>query len=295
MNVFTEPNPSKDESVEVMFIGLHLLKIYIGLCNIYNDFMGHKARRRLGQNFLTNTGVAEAEAAHANGKRVLEIGAGRGMLTKRLCAVAKSVIAVEKDPKLYDFLDVMLKFDNLTLIPGDFFKLEPHEIDPAQIDIVIANIPYSLSSKTIGWLRDNNKEAVLCLQKEFVEHMMAPAGSDSYSRLSVTCALSFRIVEIMRVPRRYFRPAPSIDSAVIFMKPVGKGLSNSQDEVINLIMQHKKKTLKTALHDARHGLNIGEPKLRQFLGRLPDNERVFKMQPRQILAVADELIKLQKL
>src|SRR5690349_21760406 len=122
--------------------------------------------KSLGQNFLKNRDVAIAEAAHSYEKVVLEIGPGYGILTKELCKHAKRVIAVEKDANLYRFLTNEIKSKKLKLINKDFFKASDEELETEKIDIVIANIPYNLSSKVVEWLFTNSKQAVLCLQKE---------------------------------------------------------------------------------------------------------------------------------
>ncbi len=256
--------------------------------------MPFESRKSLGQNFLTNEAVARAEAAHAIDKTVLEIGPGKGMLTRELCNNAKKVIAVEKDRRLFLYLDSTLRRKNLELINADFFDLGKSEVDIDGIDIVIANIPYNLSSKVISWLYSNNKEAVLCLQKEFVEHMLAIPGTKHYSRLSVMCALSFRLAEIMKVPRKNFNPKPRVDSEVIFLKPKKINITKSEELMINLLMQHKKKTLKNAILDSRRQANWDDG-IARFITENRCDERVFKMNPEEILEVARKLTTLQKL
>ena len=65
-----------------------------------NDFIGIRSKKKLGQVFLINENVAEAEAAHSVDKTVIEIGPGPGMLTRALCRNAKKVVAIEKDRSL---------------------------------------------------------------------------------------------------------------------------------------------------------------------------------------------------
>ncbi len=257
--------------------------------------MAKAGKRYMGQNFLISTTVAEAEAAHAHGKTVLEIGPGKGILTKELCKVAKRVIAVEKDTKLFAVLGAALQYKNLTLVNRDFFLAAPDELGLGKVDIVIANVPYSMSSKIIVWLREHGLEAVLCLQKEFVEHMLAREDTSSYSRLSVMCALSFRITEIMNVPRSSFRPIPGVDSEVIFLKPGKQGITRQEDLIINLLMQHKKKTLRNAILDSKEELGVGSKDISRFIEGNDCSQRVFKMSPERILGVAKGLAALQKL
>lgn len=257
--------------------------------------MNFKANKKLGQNFLINRDIAISEAAHAEDKTVLEIGPGRGMLTEELCNVATHVIAIEKDERLFNYLTSKLQYKNLTLLNKDFFSCTNSELMLDKVDILISNIPYNLSSKVISWLHHNNIEAILCLQKEFVEHMLATSGSKNYSKLSVICALSFKIIEIMKVSKKSFIPKPKIDSQIIYLKPLASSITEAEDNMINFIMQHKKKLLKNAVLDSSKNLNISHEKLILFLNKTPlSSERVFMLSPAQILQVARELSKLQK-
>lgn len=251
--------------------------------------------RKLGQVFLINRDVAYNEAEHANEKVVLEIGPGHGVLTKELCLRAKKVIAVEKDVLLYDELKRNLDFPNLKLIHADFLELTDEQLDAKEIDIVIANIPYNISSEIIGWLCEQGKEAVLCLQKEFVEHMLAKEGSRSYSKLSVFSALSLSISEIMDVPKGNFNPVPKIDSEVIYIKPKKTRLTEKQEEVIGALMQHKKRTVRKAFIDSRAYFDETKERMDEIAKNTGVAEkRVFTLNPAELLELADKAIEFQK-
>ncbi|MGC8479716.1 MAG: 16S rRNA (adenine(1518)-N(6)/adenine(1519)-N(6))-dimethyltransferase RsmA [Candidatus Micrarchaeia archaeon] len=254
-----------------------------------------KPNKKLGQNFLINKNVAFAEAAHGEDKVVLEIGPGRGILTEELCKVSKEVIAVEKDERLFNYLSSKLTYPNLKLINKDFFDCTDSEINLSNIEILISNIPYNLSSKVISWLYKNKIEAILCLQKEFVDHMLAVPNSPSYSKLSVMCHLSFKIVPMMKVSRKSFFPKPKVDSQIIYIKPNSNKPNNEEEEIITLIMQHKKKRLKNAIINSISKLNIEKSKLEHlFLNDSIFEERVFKIEPESILKISKTLIELQK-
>ncbi len=251
-------------------------------------YIGMKARpkRQLGQNFLICKEIAAEEAKFGIGKNVLEVGAGKGMLTKELCKTAKSVIAVEIDEGLYNEL-LSLKAGNLTAIKGDFFKLEK-----PKADIMVANIPYNLSSRILMWLAENRMDAVLCLQKEFVEHMVAKAGTRKYSRLSVFAALSFGTEVIREVPASCFYPKPSVDSEIIMLK--AKGIGSGLDyEYIAMLMQHKKKRIYNAVQDSYSKLGLTKKEARAIGMKMKEKEkRVFTMEPKMLLEAARELRKL---
>jgi len=250
--------------------------------------------KKLGQNFLISKRVAVAEAVHAYGKAVLEIGPGYGILTEELVKRAKHVIAIEKDHFLYSLLSTKLKRKNLELIEGDFLKVE-NSLKTDDIDIVISNIPYNLSSKVIAWLASNKKEALLCMQKEFIEHMLALSGSKKYSKLSVYAQLSFSMTKLMDVPRGNFRPMPKVDSALIYLKPKKREISEDELLVIGMLMQHKKKELKNAIVDSAKQLGLSKEEVAKLASMLANKEkRVFKMSPDELLSTASEIVKLRK-
>ena len=249
-----------------------------------------KPIKALGQNFLVNRAIAEIEAEHARGKRVLELGSGYGVLTKELCKKAKGVVSVELDKNLFTMLKHELAGKNLKLINKDFFEASNEELELDKTDIMISNVPYKLSSKVIDFLLKNRLQAVLCLQKEFVQHMLAKPGTRNYSRLSVMFQLGFSYTKLVEVSRGSFRPIPKVDSVVIYMKPKGTALSDAEKQVINAVMQHKKKTVKNAILDSETYL----AKTRKELGSMVDNigekeSRVFKLSPEEILTVSKKM------
>ncbi|MGC8676318.1 MAG: 16S rRNA (adenine(1518)-N(6)/adenine(1519)-N(6))-dimethyltransferase RsmA [Candidatus Micrarchaeia archaeon] len=252
-----------------------------------------KPKKSLGQSFLVSRHVAEIEAAHASGKNVLEIGPGLGILTKELCSVAKKVVAVEIDPLLYSNLRHSIRAENLKLLNKDFFKTEAEELELGSTDIMIANIPYKLSSKTIAFLHRHRLQAVLCLQKEFVEHMLAKPGTHKYSKLSVMSQLSFSMTKIADVPRGNFRPVPKVDSSVVYIKPKGE-ISADEEQMISRIMQHKKKTLRNAVIEALESAGMrrddASKAAERIAGKTPE-ERVFKLEPTALLELAKEMRK----
>ncbi len=255
--------------------------------------LGPRPKKKLGQVFLVNEHIAEIEAVHAEGKNVIELGPGRGILTKKLCKKAKFVLAVEKDATLYKILTATMKDRNLELINADFFKLGNEMLERYKIDIMVANVPYNLSSKVIEFLIENRLQAVLCLQKEFVEHMLAEPGTKDYSRLSVMSHLCVRVTKILDVKRGNFSPIPRVDSAVIYLKPLKTEVTREESQIINLLMQHKKKRLRNAFIDSRHSLGIAKDAAASMSEKLSNNEaRLFAMTPDDILSTAREILLL---
>ncbi len=261
---------------------------------MYNSDM-IRTKKRLGQVFLVNPAVAEAEAAHSYDKTVLEIGPGPGILTGALCKNAKRVIAVEKDSFMCTVLKHNVKSDRLKLINKDFFEATDDELEIDSVDILISNIPYNLSSKVIGWLGERKMQAVLCLQKEFVDHMLAVPDTRNYSKLSVYTSLMFKVTKIMNVAKGSFRPVPKVDSTVIYLKPKDVKIDKTALFMMGLIMQHKKKTVYNAILDSDSYIGMGRKELAKRCEKLGHRtDRVFKLAPEEILKVAVELNKSLK-
>ena len=247
-----------------------------------------RALKKLGQHFLLNEQVAKVEARYASGKRVVEMGPGLGILTRELCAVAKNVTAVERDPRLYEMLAESLSAGNLKLISSDFFDLEYGAL--GNPEIMVSNIPYNLSSKTIGWLAEHGMEAVLCLQKEFVEHMLAEPDTRDYSRLSVITHLQFDVSNVIDVPQSDFYPPPNVDSKVVHIKPNSKLLTHSELYIITSIMSHKKKKVRNSIMDAEKALGLSKEDAYRLADSVPSSgERLFKLEPIKIMEIAKSI------
>ena len=246
---------------------------------------GIGTHKRLGQNFLVNTGIAKAEAEYARGRAALELGAGLGALTKELCAVAKRVVAVEYDKRLFDLLASTLSEKNLELVNADFFEPGTGKFEGAEI--MVSNIPYNLSSKTLAWLGERDIPAVLCLQKEFVEHMLAEPGTGKYSRLSVVTKLRFSVHEIMDVPASMFYPRPRVDSKIIYIKPSGAGIDKKSLDTISLLMMHKKKKIRNAVIDSSAAMGMSKASAAKLADSLACKDmRAFQMEPDLLLKTA---------
>ncbi|MCW6159850.1 MAG: 16S rRNA (adenine(1518)-N(6)/adenine(1519)-N(6))-dimethyltransferase RsmA [Candidatus Micrarchaeales archaeon] len=241
--------------------------------------------KKLGQNFLINKRVAKTEANFGMDRKVIEMGPGLGILTRELCKVAKSVLAVEKDHALYDYLSGELKGRNLELINDDFFKVPARRL--SGFDIMIANIPYNLSSKTLMWLGEKGMPAVLCLQKEFVDHMLAKPDSKDYSRLSVMCALQFTVTPVIDVPANDFYPEPRVSSSVVFLRPKKTKVGRAVLGIITLIMEHKKKKVRNAVLDSEKMLGLTKERAERVLDSLPHSDmRAFQLSPEELLGIA---------
>jgi len=255
---------------------------------------GFKPRKSLGQNFLISKDIAVIEAKYAKGMTVLELGPGTGILTRELCKSAKHVIAVEKDARLADAIKTSLKEENLKIIEADFFSVDFSKFEG--IDIMVSNIPYNLSSKLIYWLSGMNIPALICMQKEFAEHMIAKPGTRNYSKLSVVSSLSFNVHRVRDVPAGNFYPKPRVDSTIVYLVPKHSQIGSEALAMISLIMNHKKKRLRNAIVDSSKELGLTKSEARKISEGLKDaDSRPFQLEPEQILEIATQFKGLCKL
>ncbi len=221
-------------------------------------------KKSLGQCFLQDRNILalEAKLAGPQGKTVLEIGPGDGRLTEAVLALKpKKVIAVEKDSRFASLLRERFA-GKAEIIEGDFLEAEL-----PSCDIIIGNIPYYISSDIVFTIAPLKFErAVLMVQKEFAQKMVAKPGEKNYGRLSVTAQLAFDIKLERIVPRHLFRPVPKVDSAIIVLTPTGVELDRFQEDVIRSLFSHRNKLVRGALLDSKFEPEELE-KLGAFKGR----------------------------
>jgi len=181
---------------------------------------GLRPDKSLGQNFLIDEAallrVVEAAGIQA-GDEVLEIGPGLGGLTCHLARRARQVVAVELDGDLLPPLrEVLASHPNVRLVHGDILALDPAEWMTSPGYLVVANIPYYITSALIRHLleaRTRPCRLVLTVQREVAERITASPGEMSLLALSVQLYGQPRVVA--SIPAGAFYPAPKVDSAVI--------------------------------------------------------------------------------
>ncbi|HET8730981.1 MAG TPA: 16S rRNA (adenine(1518)-N(6)/adenine(1519)-N(6))-dimethyltransferase RsmA [Moraxellaceae bacterium] len=221
---------------------------------------GHFARKRFGQNFLTDTAVIRrivAAFAPVAGQNVVEIGPGLGALTHELLAVLGRIQVVELDRDLAAALPMRLlnegelvvhqadalKFDFTTLAHG------PHDLR------VIGNLPYNISTPILFHLleqADAIADMTFMLQKEVVERMTAVPGTGDYGRLSVMLQYRCEVEWLLDVPPEAFSPPPKVDSAVVRLRPHTTPRYKCNDEkrlqqLLTAAFNMRRKTLRNAL------------------------------------------------
>ena len=184
---------------------------------------GLRPKRSLSQNFLTDPVALDAILAAAElvpGDRVVEIGPGLGVLTRRLLAAGASVIAVELDARLAAWLRRELGgVPGFELIEADVLELHPRDLFAGETFKVVANIPYHITSPLLHTLLEGERPpevTVLLVQAEVAERVAAAPGGTSYLSVFVQNVSDPEIVT--RVPAEAFEPAPKVDSAVLRLR-----------------------------------------------------------------------------
>lgn len=187
---------------------------------------GHEPNQNYGQNFLADPGVVVdiVSVAQVQGRRVVEIGAGTGTLTKALAGLASRVVAIEIDRHLVPVLESeTASLDNVDVVCSDATSLEFVENLDGGDWVMVSNLPYNVGT---GIVLDALRHApaisrfVVMVQKEVGERFLAQPGSKVYGVPSVVVGLHARGRIALRVPRHVFEPAPAVDSVVVVLDRV---------------------------------------------------------------------------
>ena len=184
---------------------------------------GLRPRKSLSQNFLTDAATLDTivDAAELQpGDRVVEIGPGLGVLTRRLLAAGASVLSVELDARLAAYLRRELDgVEGFELIEADALDLHPREMFAGEGFKVVANIPYHITSPLLHAFLEGDRLpelTVLLVQAEVADRVAAPPGQMSYLSVFVQNVVSAEVVA--RVSAHAFEPAPAVDSAILRLR-----------------------------------------------------------------------------
>jgi 16S rRNA (adenine1518-N6/adenine1519-N6)-dimethyltransferase len=213
----------------------------------------HKARKRFGQNFLTDNKIIDQIIATIAPKRddnLLEIGPGKGAMTLPLLEKVDKLNVIEIDRDLIKILNNYNK-SNLIINEGDALSFNLNQFAPPIR--IVGNLPYNISSPILFHLLENRDKVIdmtFMLQKEVVERMASTHGSKVYGRLSVMMQAFFEVELIFIVPPESFEPAPRVDSAIVYLKPLKNnkvGDIKIFEKVVKTAFAHRRKTLRNCL------------------------------------------------
>jgi 16S rRNA (adenine1518-N6/adenine1519-N6)-dimethyltransferase len=205
---------------------------------------------KYGQHFLTSKRVANQIVSYADITKndiILEIGPGKGILTKILVEKAKKVYAVEIDKRLFFLLKTKFKDQkNLKLINKDILNIE----FPREVNKIVSNLPFEISSpiteKVFDFLK-GKKLAVLTYQKEFAKRLVAKPGTRDYSRITILAQNMSKVKLVKTINKKYFRPVPKVNSAVVRIFSKNRKKDKRLLFIAKILFQHKKQLVRKAL------------------------------------------------
>jgi 16S rRNA (adenine1518-N6/adenine1519-N6)-dimethyltransferase len=220
----------------------------------------HRPRKRFGQNFLHDPGVIHniVTAIHPReGEKLVEIGPGKGALTRHLLQACGSLDVIELDR---DLIPILQKECSL------LGELRIHNADALKFDFsalaakgeklrVVGNLPYNISTPLIFHLLEqagNIRDMHFMLQKEVVERLAATPGGKDYGRLSIMVQYYCRVEKLFSVPPGAFFPPPKVHSAVVRLTPYEIPPVTVSDisllsKVVTQAFSQRRKTLRNTL------------------------------------------------
>lgn len=227
---------------------------------------------RYSQHFLNSAKIARriVEGARIEGHVVVEIGPGKGILTRAIADKAARVFAIELDERMIDGLEI-LSLPNVQCVHGDFLE---HDIGAYGPVVIVGNIPYAVSTAIVEKIASCHATvlgATLTVQQEFARRLFAQPGTRPYGFLTVYANWYFEIKKAFNIAARFFTPAPRVSSTVVRMakrKPPHVVANESGFfGLVRGVFRYPRKSLKNALLCAT--------------GRVPTGieERILKKRP----------------
>lgn len=224
-----------------------------------NIHLGHKARKRFGQNFLNDDYVIDqivSAIAPNDDDIMVEIGPGLGALTEPVCDIVSQLNVVELDRDLAKRLrEHPFMSSKLNVIEADALQFDFTELAEQGPLKVFGNLPYNISTPLMFHLftfTNKIKDMHFMLQKEVVNRLAARPGHKNYGRLSVMAQYYCTVVPVIEVPPEAFTPPPKVDSAVVRLiphqtPPVQVNELKALEKVTALAFNQRRKTIRNSL------------------------------------------------
>ena len=220
--------------------------------------MKHVARKRFGQNFLTDDQVLYNiidAIGPCKGDTMVEIGPGLAAMTSLLLKELDHMHVVELDRDLVARLEKAWPRERLTIHSGDALKFDFGSIPvPEGKKLrVVGNLPYNISSPLLFHLAEYAhliEDQHFMLQKEVVERMVAEPGTKAYSRLSVMLQWRYDMAMLFVVPPTAFDPPPQVESAIVRMAPTKRQLpadAATLEAVVAKAFSQRRKVIKNCV------------------------------------------------
>ena len=262
--------------------------------------------KKLGQNFLKDLNILNKILKSLSLTKediVLEIGAGKGILTKAIANHAKKVIAVEVDRRLCEFLEGELKDrDNISLIKKDILEfdlgdyLKKQELNKKII--IVGNIPYSITSSIIDYVFKNIDivdSIYLMVQKEVAERIVAKPNTKEYSSLSCFTQYYAEPRMLFLIKRTCFWPVPEVNSYFIELSPIKRDAMpealrpNDERLLFRMIRTCFNQRRKTMLNGLSRISNKDKAKKTLISLGISENARAENISLREFIALSNKL------
>ena len=248
-----------------------------------------RPRKELGQHFLVDDNilrVIERLAALDPTDVVLEVGPGRGVLTRYLSTRVAHVHAIEIDRRLAPKLDGIAR---TTVHWGDAMRIDFATLEPAPHKFV-ANLPYNVATPLVAESLNDDQLELWCVmvQREVGERFFARPSTKAYGAVSVMVQLATERLGVHPVSREVFRPRPNVDSALVAFRRVAPGASTPVKRVIEASFAHRRKTLANSLALKGRAPRERAVEALAAIGR-PPNVRAEELEPPEFVALAEAL------
>ena len=213
-----------------------------------------RAKKALGQHFLTDQSIAKGIVDALRGEKVLEVGPGMGVLTQYLLPIrGENLKAVEIDTESVAYLKSHFPELGENLVAGDFLKMNMGTLFDGEYS-VIGNFPYNISSQIFFKIlehRDRIPEVVCMIQKEVAERIAEKPGTKTYGILSVFLQAWYDIEYLFTVGSGAFNPPPKVQSAGIRLTRNGRTSLGCDEKLFRMVVKtafgQRRKTLRNSL------------------------------------------------
>ncbi len=216
------------------------------------------AKKSFGQHFLINEFLAhrisESLAPYPQYKQVLEVGPGRGMLSKYLVTRYPDLTMVDADRDMIDVLKKDPRFATCRLVLQDFLKLDLKALFHGQPLLIIGNFPYNISSQIVFKMleyREYVPAMVGMFQKEMAERIAHAPGSRAYGVISVLTQAYFDVEYLFSIHQSDFNPPPKVKSGVLRFTRKAKLHLDCDEDLFKIITKtcflQKRKMIRNSL------------------------------------------------
>ena len=243
-----------------------------------------KAKKSLGQNFLTDRKILEkiTDIVPIKNKHILEVGPGTGNLTSIILKNnPEEMLVIEKDDSLANNLGKIFN-EKITIINDDILNIDETSLFKEKVKVtVFGNLPYNISTEILSkWIINLREESwfdylVLMFQKEVANRIIAKSNSSFYGRLSILSHWKLNIEKICDIKPESFSPRPKIDSSLLLFSPKKNFFQikdpKSLEKITRVFFNQRRKMLKKPFNQLFNGNQKVLDELKIDLNLRPQN------------------------